>query len=283
HELIEMGIPAAKIYTASNQPLEEQEKIFAEVAAGITKVLWVTPEKFIESLKFCKFLNNVSQTHGVQFVIDESHCVLEFEYFRPAWTKLEQIKEKFPLSPILLLTATCSCEGVSRLSIILKRPNLKVIRKQNYEGRVIIYASTPNKCIEIFNGLKEYVDSNHLVATNAFGIGVHMSDVRIIIYTTFPLSSTNFVQEVGRAGRDRKQAKSIILYSRSDIHELLLIVGRKIDRWPEDPEISECGICDNCKRCIVDEIIWYDISEDLIQFLDKVNKLLKFSNNPTSL
>ncbi|RIB21140.1 P-loop containing nucleoside triphosphate hydrolase protein [Gigaspora rosea] len=173
HELIEMGIPAAKIYTASNQPLEEQEKIFAEVAAGITKVLWVTPEKFIESLKFCKFLNNVSQTHGVQFVIDESHCVLEFEYFRPAWTKLEQIKEKFPLSPILLLTATCSCEGV------------------------------------------------------------HMSDVRIIIYTTFPLSSTNFVQEVGRAGRDRKQAKSIILYSRSDIHELLLIVGRKIDSTNE--------------------------------------------------
>ncbi|CAG8502905.1 22204_t:CDS:2, partial [Gigaspora rosea] len=113
-ELIEMGIPATKIYAASDQPLEEQEKIFGEVAARITKVL-------------------------------------------PAWTKLGQIKDEFPLSPILLLTATCSCEGASRLSIILKRPNLK-----NREGRVIIYASTPIECIEIFNGLKEYVDSNHL-------------------------------------------------------------------------------------------------------------------------
>ncbi|CAG8848791.1 29926_t:CDS:1, partial [Racocetra persica] len=35
----------------------------------------------------------------------------------------------------------------------------------------------------------------YIVATNAFGIGVHTSHVRTIIHTTFLLSPTNFVQE----------------------------------------------------------------------------------------
>ncbi|RIB20631.1 hypothetical protein C2G38_2035084 [Gigaspora rosea] len=63
-------------------PLDIQEKIFSEVAAGITKDLWTTPEKFIKSSKFRQFLHNVSQTCGIQFVIDELHCILEFGHFR---------------------------------------------------------------------------------------------------------------------------------------------------------------------------------------------------------
>ncbi|CAG8668012.1 12486_t:CDS:2, partial [Gigaspora rosea] len=100
-------------------------KIFSEVAAGITKVLWATPEKFIESSKFCQFLHNVSQTCGIQFVIDESHCILEFGHFRPAWSKLGQIKEEFPSAPLLLLTATCSHQEASKLATILNRADLK--------------------------------------------------------------------------------------------------------------------------------------------------------------
>ncbi|CAG8739559.1 16023_t:CDS:2 [Dentiscutata erythropus] len=299
-----MGIPAAKIYAASDQPLEKQEKIFGEVVAGITKILWVMSEKFIESLKFRKFLNNVSQTRSVQFVINE-----------PAWTKLEQIKNEFSLLPILLLTATCSYEGASKLAIILKRPNLKLV----FETQ-----SKPSKKKDIVEIVHKNIEQNHEVATNAFGMGVHMSDVRIIIHITFPLSSTNFVQEVGRASRDRQQAKSIVLYSCSDIRKLLLIVGGKIEstneiqpvqynylekmkkyifamaytfedsyqyhrkmvyepfRWPKDSEIPKCSICDNCKRCIDDKIIWCNISEDLLQILDTVDKLVNFTNDLTT-
>ncbi|CAG8851754.1 19663_t:CDS:2, partial [Gigaspora margarita] len=296
-ELVKMGIPAATIYASSDQPLEAQEKIFGEVAAGVIKVLWITPEKFIKSLRFRRFLHNVSQTRGIQFVIDETHCVIEFGHFRPAWTKLGQIKEEFPLSSILLLTATCSYEGVSELNSILKIQNLKVFRssliykpqltfrtipkpskkkdiieavykilEQCLEGRVIIYSSTPNECTEIFNGLKEYIDHKllgiyhgkmrsidqkttlhlwhnrelkYIIATNAFGMGVHISDVRIIIHTTFPLSPINFVQEIGRAGRDGQPSESIVFYTRTDIRELLMIVSKKIESANEPNEAAE--------------------------------------------
>ncbi|CAG8559790.1 34472_t:CDS:10, partial [Gigaspora margarita] len=261
HELVKMGIPAAKLYAASDQSLEEQEKIFGEIAVGITKVLWITPEKFIESPRFHKFLCNVSQTREKKNLIKN--------IYRPAWTKLEKIKDEFSSSPILLLTATCSYEGATQLATILKRPNLKDIIEivykyieQTNNGQAIIYSSTPNKCIDIFNGLKEYINSNQLgiyhgkmhsidqkrilrlwnnqelkyiVATNAFGMGVHTPDIRIIIHTTFLLSPTNFVQEVGQAGRDGKQAESVVLYSRADIRELLMIVSEKLLKFTNDP------------------------------------------------
>ncbi|CAG8651408.1 1091_t:CDS:2, partial [Gigaspora rosea] len=178
--------------TIENQlPLNIQEKIFSEFVAGITKVLWAKPEKFIESSKFCQFLYNVSQTRGIHFVIDESHCILEFGHFR--LSKLGQIKEEIPSALLLLLTATCSHQKASKLATILNRADPKVIRALlvyksplvfrtqskpskkkniikiiyknltlNSEGQAIIYSSTPNECIEIFNGLKEYIEPHQL-------------------------------------------------------------------------------------------------------------------------
>ncbi|CAG8854615.1 7548_t:CDS:2, partial [Gigaspora margarita] len=39
-------------------------------------------------------------------------------------------------------------------------------------------------------------------ATNAFGIGINVADVRAIIHTIFPMSLDSFIQKIGRAGRD---------------------------------------------------------------------------------
>ncbi|CAG8611908.1 27109_t:CDS:2, partial [Gigaspora margarita] len=53
-------------------------------------------------------------------------------------------------------------------------------------------------------------------------------------------------------------------------------------RWPEDTKIPECGICDNCTRCIADGIVWYNISKDLLRILDTVDKLVEFANDLTT-
>lgn len=56
-------------------------------------------------------------------------------------------------------------------------------------------------------------DTNLMVATKAFGMGIDKPNVRLTVHLNYPGSLESFVQEAGRAGRDKKMALATIMYS----------------------------------------------------------------------
>jgi len=65
-----------------------------------------------------------------------------------------------------------------------------------------------------------------VAATNAFGMGIDRADVRAVIHMSPPDSVESYYQEVGRGGRDGKEALGVLLLRASDIPRRKVLIER---------------------------------------------------------
>lgn len=88
---------------------------------------------------------------------------------------------------------------------------------------------------QFLNGELEWI-----CATTAFGMGINKPDIRWIIHDHLPASAAQYIQEIGRAGRDGGQSLATLLYAESDADTAAFIA---VDDLPEPETVRFIGGC----------------------------------------
>ena len=135
------GIEAAALNSENGS--EADTIIRRKCMSGDMKLLYISPEKLLTEIPYL-----ISHIRISLFAIDEAHCISHWGHdFRPEYTQLGQLRERFPQAPIMALTATA--DRITRQDIIAQlqlrdakefissfdRPNLSLSVKRNYQAK----------------------------------------------------------------------------------------------------------------------------------------------------
>ena len=143
---------------------------------------------------------------------------------------------------LLKKDVTCNKKTLEeRLEFRIKKL-CKLIDKYHKDGSVLIFAQTTTYVDALYNILGEIypgdVTRYHsrikperrkkqllfdflqgkrkiMIATSAFSMGIDVADIELVVHFNAPISMTDYIQQIGRAGRDGRKAHCVLLYDQN--------------------------------------------------------------------
>lgn len=220
--LIANGIPAASLNSMMND--SEQQQVKQLCIQGKIKLLYISPERVKAEADW--FLPRLDIS---LIAIDEAHCVSHWGHdFRPEYTQLAILKERFPNVPVIALTATA--DKVTRTDII------EQLRLNNPQVFISSF-DRPNLSLTVRRGLnkKEKIKSIvHFIRQHRDQCGIiycmKRSDTEMLVekLLLFQIKATAY--HAGLSPQKREQAQNDFIHDRVDVVCATVAFGMGIDK-----------------------------------------------------
>lgn len=220
--LIANGIPAASLNSMMSD--SEQQQVKQLCIQGKIKLLYISPERVKAEADW--FLPRLDIS---LIAIDETHCVSHWGHdFRPEYTQLAILKERFPNVPVIALTATA--DKVTRTDII------EQLRLNNPQVFISSF-DRPNLSLTVRRGLnkKEKIKSIvHFIRQHRDQCGIiycmKRSDTEMLVeeLSLFQIKATAY--HAGLSPQKREQAQNDFIHDRVDVVCATVAFGMGIDK-----------------------------------------------------
>ncbi|MDW7728053.1 MAG: DNA helicase RecQ [Candidatus Methanoperedens sp.] len=216
------GIGAAYLNSTLSYSQIQEIKSSITSSSNPIKILYIAPER----LMMTDTLNLLKSANVNMFAIDEAHCISEWGHdFRPEYRKLNTLREKFPSTPVIALTATATPKVRNDIVSELKFKGHSTY-VAGFDRKNLFYRVKPKK--DAYAQLLQYLKNNR----GKSGI-IYCHSRKTVDALSNKLNRAGFVASPYHAGlSDKVRAKNQEMFIRDDIQIIVATVafGMGIDK-----------------------------------------------------